>query len=486
MTPSRIISLCCLPALCIPSASNVFADAEASLIVGPGETLVLEAPEAGVELEAALGGGPLKPLAECSPAGGCTLEAPASGDHWLAVAGRDRAGNLSPLRWVRLRVDSEPPRVELEPSPAPVNRDRRWMPPRSTVTASAADDLAGVTRLFLAAGEEIEEVAEPSGVIELPLSSEVTVRAWALDDAGNRSAETTLDLAIDSTPPVVEIRPACQPSPHNTATVVVAPDCRIAVEVRDGDSGVAEWTPAIDGEGATVEGLTGPWTAGLHAIEVTALDAVGNRARVGPFAFVADAAGPEIAWRVSSEGAQGAGGETFYRPPVTVTVAAEDSPAGLDRLSASTGASHEPIAGSLEVDGDRLLLRAVDGVGNVSEVEAKWRLDIAPPEIYLETDGGDAVSPGSTLELERGASVRFRTVDEGAGVESATYSLRVESADILRHWWWWPPLDEPLPERLVFPWAGELELSVEAVDRLGNRRKVRWHVVVRPKKGGSS
>ena len=475
---SKITLLCCLLA-----ASAVDAAGDETLIVGRGETLVLEAPEAGVGLEAALGGGPLKPVADCT-ARECSLKAPASGDHWLAVAGRDRAGNLSEVRWVRLRVDSQPPRVELDPSPTPVDRERRWMPPRATVTASATDDLAGVSRLFLAAGDEVEEIAEASNRVELPAAGEVTVRAWAIDDAGNRSAETTLDLAIDSTPPAVEIRPACQPSPHSAATVVVASDCRIAVEVLDGDSGVSEWTPAIDGEGAEAAGLAGPWSAGPHTIEVTAVDAVGNRVRAGPFAFTADAAGPEISWRISSEGAEGAAGETFYRPPVTVVAAAGDSPAGLDRLSAATvGAGYEPIAGPLEVDGDRLLLRAVDGVGNVSEIAARWRLDVVPPEIHLETDGGDAVPPGTTLELVRGAGVRFRTVDDGAGVDRATYSLSVESTDLHRRWWWWPPQRAPLPERLAFPWPGELELSVEAADRLGNQRTARWRVVVRPQKG---
>ncbi len=476
MTLRKIILLCCL---LVPSAVDTSGDAgEETLIVGPGEPLALEAPEAGVRVEAALDGGPLKPI-------GPTLKAPPAGDHWLALAGRDRAGNLSEVRWVRLRVDDEPPRVELEPRPAPVEGDRRWMPPRATVAAAASDDLAGVARLSVALGDEVTEVTEPTAVVELPAAGEVTVRAWAIDDAGNRSAETVLELAIDATPPSADIYAACQPSPHSAAAVV-APDCRILVVVGDGESGVGEQTLRVDDKDAGFETLDGPWLAGPHAVEVAAVDAVGNPARVGPFAFTADDAGPEIAWRVSSVGVEGAGGETFYRPPVTLTVEATDLPAGLDRLAASTdGASYAPVAGPLEVDGDRLLLRAVDGVGNASDTEASWRLDRLPPDIHLETAGGEAVPAGTTVELERGATVRFRTVDAGAGVEAATYSLTVESADILRRWWWMPPREEPLPDELAFPWPGQLGLTVEAVDRLGNRRTARWRVVVRSK-GGSS
>ncbi len=477
MTLDKIIFLCCLPALYIADVG-----AEDPLIVGPGETLNLQAPEAGAGLEAALDGGPLRPIGDCSPAGECraTLTAPTTGDHWLALASRDRAGNLSPIRWIRLRVDGEPPRVELGLEPMPVERDRRWLPPRAAVTASVVDDLAGVDQLFLAVGDEVRKVSGRRASTELPAAGEVDVRAWAVDRAGNRSTETKLALAIDSTPPSGDIRVACTPAAGDDE-VVVAPNCRITVEVIDGESGIAGWAPRIDGEDAAAESLDGPWSAGPHAIEVTALDAVGNEAVIGPFAFTADGAGPEISWRVSSTGVSRASGETFYLPPVEVTVDAVDSPAGLARLSASAdGESYLPIDGPLEVDGDQLMLRAVDGVGNASEAEASWRLDLTPPEIRLETSDGRTILPETTLELIRGDAIRVQATDRGAGVEAATYSISVESADILRRWWWSPPQNEPLPDELIFPWPGKIDLEVEAIDRLGNRQTARWHVVVRP------
>ncbi len=104
----------------------------------------------------------------------------------------------------------------------------------------------------------------------------------------------------------------------------------------------------------------------------------------------------------------------------------------------------------------------------------------------MQTPGGQSVADGGTVELERGEAVRLEASDRGAGVERSTYSLTVESADIGRRWWWLPPADEPLPEQLVFPWPGELTLEAESLDRLGNRRAVRWRVVVRRSKGGGS
>ncbi len=479
----RIISLCCLQALFI--TDGVVADGPETLIVGPLETLDLRTPEAA-HLEAALGGGPLKPLGTCTPATECraALTAPAGGDHWLALASRDRAGNRSPIRWIRLRVDGEPPSVELEPASKPVVRDRPWMAPRARITATAEDDLADVARLFLAIGEDVQEVSEREVSVQLPASGDASVRAWAIDHVGNRSAETRLDLAIDSTPPSGEIRPACASTSFvvSQGVVVVAPDCPIAASVLDGESGVAEWKPRIDGEAVGVEALKGPWAEGSHTIEVTALDAVGNTSGMA-LTLTADATGPEISWAISSDGVEGASGESFYRPPVTVTAAAVDSPAGLARLSASVEGAFQAVSGPIEVHGDRLRLRAVDQVGNVSETEAVWRLDQEPPEIQLETQDGSVAPPG-TLQIQRGDVVRLRASDPGAGLDAATYSLFVKSADILRRWWWSPPHRQPLPEELAFPWPGDISLEIEAIDRLGNRATARWDIRVLADRSG--
>ncbi len=476
-----------LPALCLAvdaGADGRIADAPSAdgrspevLIAAPGDELRLEAPDTGASIEAALGGGPLKPVTG-------TLTAPAAGDHWLAVASRDRSGKLSPIRWIRLEVDGEAPRVDLETEPAPVDRNRLWMPPDARVSASAADALAGVGRLFLAMGDEVSEVPEASAGAVLPAAGEVTVRAWAVDRVGNRSAETTLDLTIDSTPPAGEVRAACEPA-AGAAETVVPPDCRIEVKVHDAESGDPRWTPRIDGGEATAETLAGPWTAGRHTVEVDAVDAVGNRGRIGPYPFVVDAAGPEIAWRVSSPGVVGEGGETFYRPPVEVTAEAGDAPAGLEQLAAAPGGgAFRPVEGPLAVDGDRLSLKATDRVGNVTETLATWRIDVDPPEVRLETGDGRSVEPGGTLDVERGDAIRLRVSDPGAGVERAVYRLGVEPGQFWRRWWW-NRRPKPVPEPLVLKRIGEVTLSVEAADRLGNRSTTGWQVVVRRPGGGS-
>ncbi len=476
MTPNPLTSLCSLLALF--AVDGALAGERETLVVGPGETLRLEAPEDGAGLEAALDGGLLKPA-------GKTLTAPAGGDHWLALASRDAAGNLSPIRWLRLRVDADPPDVVLNTDPVPVDRGRRWLPPGATVTASAEDDPAGVAELMLTIGDDVRQISGTSLSAALPSTGEVTARAWALDGVGNRSATASLTLAIDTTPPGGEIQAACSPASAAAGTVV-APDCRIDVAVVDRDSGGARWSLEIDGEAADAEALGGPWVPGPHTVEVTAIDAVGNQAVIGPFAFTVDGTGPRITWRVSSQGVEGADGETYHRPPVEVTAEAAD-PAGVARLTAATGGeAHRPIAAPVEVDGDSLLLRAVDGVGNVSQVQARWRLDLAPPVIRLETEDGQAISQGTTLQLERGDEIRFKATDGGSGLERATYSVAVESAHVLWRWLWWAPHQQPLPERLVFPWPGKISLSVEAIDRLGNRQVARWDIVVRPKRRGAS
>ena len=49
--------------------------------------------------------------------------------------------------------------------------------------------------------------------------------------------------------------------------------------------------------------------------------------------------------------------------------------------------------------------------------------------------------------------------------------------------WPVPPPARPLPERLVCRRAGRFELTIEAIDRLGNAFRGVWRVVVR--RGGS-
>jgi len=130
--------------------------------LGPGDRIALQPAEPGAGVEAALDGGPLRPVDGM-------LEGPAEGDHWLAVASRDRAGNLSPVRWIRLRVDDQPPVVELLTEPLPVVvAGKSWVPPGSRAVARAVDAQAGLASLGLQVGDQRQETSQGELVGELP------------------------------------------------------------------------------------------------------------------------------------------------------------------------------------------------------------------------------------------------------------------------------------------------------------------------------
>ncbi|MEM7585877.1 MAG: hypothetical protein AAF560_20980 [Acidobacteriota bacterium] len=514
--------------LCAGSASAT----EEQLIVAPGEELTVSA-EAGVETLAALGGGPLISTRE--------ITAPASGDHWLTTASRDAAGNLSPLRWLRLRVDGAPPAVTLraslagalnETNGAPTRSEACpgaadassisaapsagpgavWVSPRATVTATSCDPLAGTERLVLELDGATRESQTPRFSAELPASAaaggSLQATARAVDRVGNRSADTALELRVDVTPPTVELTAEPRVT-RSDGSIVLAPTSSVRVAVGDAESGPGSTTLRIDGEPVHEGELASPWVhsanwaAGPHLVEVTAVDRVGNLIDPEPLRFMVDAAGPKISWRLTSPGVEGSGpdarnGATYYRAPVTLEAVATDELAGVDRLEAGLetppeapldDASYRTFDGPLELTGDQLTLRAVDRLGNRSEVQAAWSLDNAPPEITLTNVAGgvvsgDEVAEGRELTVVRGAVIELRAVDRAAGLADASYRLEEQSGRIWRGNWWRAPL-RPLPESLTLDRVGRLALTVSAVDRLGNATTARWQIIVR-RQGGAS
>lgn len=168
------------------------------VVARPGETLILEPPETGAGVEAALGGGLLRPL----PGG--TLTVPAElGDHWLATASRDAAGNLSEVRWLLLRValppDDRPPRARasLEGLKVRVNGDL-VVSPRARLDLEMEDGESGPGGWrVLMDGAEVEEGAWRGGWPPGPH----TVEARAVDRAGNETSVPPLRFVVDDAPP---------------------------------------------------------------------------------------------------------------------------------------------------------------------------------------------------------------------------------------------------------------------------------------------
>lgn len=426
----------------------------------------LPAPEPGVRVEAALNGGALRPVESA-------LDAPQSGDHWLAVASRDAAGNRSPVRFLRVRVDDAPPIVELSTDPTPINGDdgQLWLPPAAHAVAMATDALAGVGHLEISHSVGNERKTSQGDSLRLPLpdNGRVLISATARDRVSHQ-ANAELEVHIDGTGPQGQIQLV---GPQTDGTpIVVAPSIRAEAQINDTESGLDSWKAFQDGEETAPEAWQGPWSAGGHTVEAVAVDKVGNESRIGPVGFVVDADGPEIRWRLEGESLSDTNGTVFYRAPVTLDLEAGDAPAGVATIEAAEdGASFAPWAGALLLDVESLRLRATDRVGNVTTETASWNVDRDPPDLSVKVRD-TLISPDENVEVAIGEALVLEAKDE-VGVAEAMH--RIERRE-----------DRPgsggayrMPTLLRFESAGEWRLTLEATDRFGHQSSMTIQVSVR-------
>lgn len=447
-----------------------------TLIVSPEQELELKVAQSGALVEAAWNGGVLSPVDPI-------LRAPSSGDHWLAIASRDWAGNSSELRWVQIRVDDEPPTLSLTIDPEPIDPEPidggngpLWVPPGALAVAEAHDALAGLLRLEIQAGDDTPSTTEDSLHHVLP-SAEGEIRpvAVAVDRVGHRSIRA-LALSVDATAPHgtfavlgPELSPQAAGDPH-----ILAPSSRVEASLWDDGSGLADWRLKINDREADKARLEGPWTPGEHRIEILASDRVGNVGQIGPWRILVDAAGPEISWRVQDEGVINDAGQQVYRPPIQVEISAEDHPAGPRGLEASTddGKTFQPVDGPLAIDLERLHLRAIDRVGNTTTETASWRLDDEAPVIRLHRADGTLVE--GQIQILVGDTLHPEVVDDGAGLREAHHRFVRDFPHGLVD-----TESRPLPTVFDFPAAGSWRLIIHAIDRLGQSSNRQWDLKVK-------
>jgi hypothetical protein len=402
VSPHRRLRFTCLLAACLtwtaaaaPAAASDPSDGggatpEATLVVAAGERLTVAPPDAADRVEGALDGGVLEPL----PGG--VVEAPRdAGPHWLATVTRDAAGVASEVRWVRLVVDAEPPRLEIEVEPPAVRLGERWWTsPAARAVAVATDAPAGVARCVIrcgaAGGEEVtgedDSAADGAGTglraacaLAAGARSEgaaLEVVARAEDRVGNVAETARRDLWIDATPPSARLEVDGW-SVAAAVGPVLAPSARLTVVTGDAGAGVAGVEMQLDGE--AVESLDGLAT-GEHEAVVVALDAVGNRSPQARLRFGYDDEAPRLGaeWVL-------AGGV-----PVRLVVRAEDAPAGLATLEwAAPGERWVAVPA-----GTARTLSSFDDAG----VRRAITLDL-PVGRGVGTDPGPLAAPATTLRL---------------------------------------------------------------------------------------
>ncbi len=437
-----------------------------TVVARPGAVVPLAAPEPGALVEAAVDGGLLAPVE-----GGLT--APAEGAHWLTVAARDRAGNRSAVRWLRLIVDGTPPVVRVGLSPAAVAADdgTLWVGGGTTAVARAEDPVAGVAGVTLRVGGAEASAAAPEIGLPVPESGLVEIAAKARDRAGNQGSGEAVRVHVDVAPPSVELRLE-GPVVAGAEGLVAGPLASAAGAVNDAGSGVAETAFAADGQPLPEASLAGPWTEGPHRVTLTAADRVGNGVS-RELAFTVDATPPELRCEVEGRGAAGDGGRKWYGPGAAVGCTASDAGTGLARLqrrhddgSWSDWTEPSPLAAAT------VTVRATDRVGNAATRTFTFPVDGEPPRAELVTEDGRTVMPGELLVTVVGGWVGVTVADAASGAGASSYRVN-------RGGW------APLPSRIMFRNGETYEIAVRACDRLDNCADHVWPVrVVRRRKPG--
>ncbi len=95
---------------------------------------------------------------------------------------------------------------------------------------------------------------------------------------------------------------------------LIGPATKIEVETGDnGPTGVASWTPKIDGKAVSQSTFGGPWEPGPHKLTVEVVDGAGNRFEHPAVPFTFDPVPPILRWQGSGENGETQGVPT--EPP---------------------------------------------------------------------------------------------------------------------------------------------------------------------------
>jgi YVTN family beta-propeller protein len=188
------------------------------------------------------------------------------GTYFISYTATDWAGKTAPVSTLVLRVDSVPPLLR-----AVVNGTKGaggWFTSLASISLSASDNGSGVQRIAF----QLDRAAAQNYSVPIILSDGVhLINVTATDAAGN-VAWALIEARVDTTPPVLQLKPL--PGPVTTRIVTVS------WTGTDNASGISGYEVSVDGGARQSVGRNTSFTTslpdGAHTITVWAIDAVGN------------------------------------------------------------------------------------------------------------------------------------------------------------------------------------------------------------------
>jgi hypothetical protein len=213
------------------------------------------------------------------------------GKYTFSYRSTDNAGNVEAVKTISFNLDTTAPVTVATPSqPDGANG---WYKHQATVSLSAADNLAGLamTEYSLDGGTTWQPY---SSALTFDKEGKYTVSYRSADNAGNVEAVKTININLDSTPPVTTavVTPAQPDGLHGWYVHPVT----VTMSAYDNLSGVAKTEYSLDG-GSTWLAYTAPVTLNQdskYTVSYRSTDIAGNVEAAKTIGFNLDATAPTI------------------------------------------------------------------------------------------------------------------------------------------------------------------------------------------------
>ncbi|MCS7299187.1 MAG: Ig-like domain-containing protein [Spirochaetia bacterium] len=195
-----------------------------------------------------------------------------SGSYTIQVYSVDNVGNTSSTSSINITVDATPPTVSIS-SPA----NGSTVPGIFTVSGSANDTGgAGLQAVFLRVGTsggfgQVSGTSSWSTNLNITTSGSYTIQVYSVDNVGNTSSTSSINITVDATPPTVSIS-----SPANNSTITNnLPAGGVLIQGTASDNiGVAQVYVSVDGGPFQLATGTTSWSRLVRNLRETTINIV--------------------------------------------------------------------------------------------------------------------------------------------------------------------------------------------------------------------
>lgn len=382
-----------------------------------------------------------------------------SGDGGHVVYARDTSTGAQ--QFLYFVIDGAAPIVTADASP-----DVEWAQGPVDLLVDATDvgqsgvasiDYTCVPAACDGTGSITPAAGDPDAAGTIRVSETATVSVTAVDRAGNRSAEITRSIKIDTAKPTVTVSAAPAPS---EADGYVSSDVTVTIDPQDVGSGIAKVDYSVNGTNETTTGsfpFTVPITAdGVTTVSATAFDLAGNISTTESVTVRIDTGVPTLEYEITSDLP---GDNQWQRATATVTITPDD-----DTGSGIASTTYRVDGGDPQTYTDPFTF-ADDGVYNVEATttdKAGNPSATATFDVKVDTTAPDLPAPTAPAGYVNSdtVNVKFEPTDGGSGVDRLEYTINNGQTQQYDGTF---PFDLPITE------AGTNTIVATAFDAAGNR-----------------